>query len=146
MSAMLDEEATPIVYLAQDDVLDLHTFVIERYGGLLGIKSQDRLQMVLHAPRQILFGAELYPDLCSKAAVLTFMLVKHHPFNSANEATAFVSLLRFLALNGASLRPEVGPDEIGWVFHALSHGDMDREELERWLRENVECCHDAGAD
>lgn len=134
---MFDEEATNIVYLSMDDVLDLHTLVIERYGGLLGIKSQDRLQMALQAPRQILFETELYPDLCSKAAVFTFLLVKHHPFNSANEATAFACLLRFLAINGACLRPEVGPDEIAWVFRALSHGDMDREELERWLRENV---------
>lgn len=135
---MLDEDATPISYLSPDDLLDLHTFVIERYGGLFGIKSQDRLQMALQTPRQILFGSELYPDLCSKAAVLTFMIVKHHPFNFANEATAFFALLRFLAINGAGLRPEVGPDEIEWVFRALSHGDMDREELERWLRENVE--------
>jgi death-on-curing family protein len=134
---MLDEESAEIVYLTKDDVLDLHTFVVERYGGLFGIKSQDRLQMVLQAPRQHLFGTELYPDLCSKAAVFTFLLVKHHPFNSANEATAFLSLLRFLAINGACLRPEVEPDEIAWVFRALSYGDMDREELERWLRENI---------
>ncbi|WP_028458122.1 type II toxin-antitoxin system death-on-curing family toxin [Chloroflexus sp. Y-396-1] len=134
---MLDEESAEIIYLTKDDVLDLHTFVVERYGGLFGIKSQDRLQMVLQAPRQHLFGTELYPDLCSKAAVFTFLLVKHHPFNSANEATAFLSLLRFLTINRACLRLEVGPDEIAWVFRALSHGDMDREELERWLRENV---------
>lgn len=31
-------------YLTREDLLDLHAFAVERYGGLLGIKSQDRLQ------------------------------------------------------------------------------------------------------
>ncbi len=134
---MLDDNATEFVYLSRDDLLDLHTFVIERYGGLFGIKSQDRLHMVLQAPRQILFGAEVYPDLCSKAAAMTVMIIRHHPFTSANEATALYALLRFLEINGAKLRPEVGTDELVWIFRSLSRGDLDQAEFERWLRENA---------
>jgi death-on-curing protein len=124
-------------YLTKDDLLDLHAFAVERYGGLMGIKSQDRLQSVLNAPRQEMFGAELYPDLCSKAAVLVYMLVKSHPFLGANEATALLALLRFLALNDAALRPEVGAAELAWLFRALNHSDMDKEGLEQWLRDSV---------
>jgi death-on-curing protein len=124
-------------YLTKDDLLDLHAFAVERYGGLLGIKSQDRLQTVLSAPHQELFGAELYPDLCGKAAVLAYLLVKSHPFMSANEATGLLALLRFLELNDAALRPEIGASELAWVFRALTSSDLDRAGLEQWLRDSV---------
>jgi death-on-curing protein len=124
-------------YLTKEELLDLHAFAVERYGGLLGIKSQDRLQTVLGAPRQEMFGSELYPDVCSKAAVLVYLLVKSHPFMGANEATALLAMLRFLELNGAALRPEIGAAELAWVFRALVHSDIDKEGLEQWLRDSV---------
>lgn len=124
-------------YLSRDDLLDLHTFAVERYGGLLGIKSQDRLQAVVAAPRQVMFGAELYPDLGSKGAIMVYMIVKNHPFLGANETTALFALLRLLALNGARLRDDIGPGELAFLFRAINHSDLNRETLEVWLRERI---------
>ena len=124
-------------YLSQDDILDLHAFAVEHYGGLMGIKSYDRLQQVLTAPSQSMFGAELYPDLPSKAAVLVYLIVKHRPFVGGNEATALLVLLRFLAINGLRLRPETSDSEIFFIFRALNHSDLDKDGLERWLRESA---------
>jgi death-on-curing protein len=124
-------------YLTKDDLLDLHAYALERYGGLMGVKSQDRLQQVVRAPHQEMFGAELYPDLCSKAAVIVYLMVKSHPFVGANDAAALMALLRFLTINGHALRPDVGAGEIAWVFRALNHSDMDKEGLEQWLRESL---------
>ena len=124
-------------YLTKEDLLDLHAFAVEQYGGLLGIKSQDRLQNVLNAPRQELFGAELHPDLCSKGAAMVYLIVKSHPFMGANEATALLVLLRLLDLNGAALKPEIGAAELAWIFRALNHSDLDKAGLEQWLRDSV---------
>jgi death-on-curing protein len=124
-------------YLTTDDLLDLHAYAVERYGGLLGIKSQDRLQQALQAPRQVLFGDELYPDVVSKAAVQTYLLVKSHPFNSANEVTALLALLRLLAINGLRFQDQVEPAELVWVMRALHTSDLDRDGLEVWLRTRV---------
>jgi death-on-curing protein len=124
-------------YLTKDDLLDLHAYALERYGGLMGVKSQDRLQQVIRAPHQEMFGAELYPDLCSKAAVMVYLIVKSHPFVGANDAAALMTLLRFLDMNGHALRPDVGAGEIAWVFRALNHSDLDKEGLEKWLRESL---------
>lgn len=129
--------SSPITYLSKEELLDLHAFAVEEFGGLLGIKSQDRLQTVLSAPRQEMFGGELYPDVCSKGAVMVYLLVKSHPFLGANEATALLALLRFLDLNGAALKPEIGASEIAWVFRALSSSSLDKEGLEQWLRDSV---------
>jgi death-on-curing protein len=124
-------------YLTRDDLLDLHAYAVERYGGLLGIKSQDLLQTVLIAPLQAMFGAELHPDLASKAAVMVYMLVKSHPFMGANDATALLALLRFFEINGATLRPEVGAGELTYIFRALNNSDIDKEGLEQWLRDSI---------
>ena len=129
-----------ITYLSRDDLLDLHTIAVERYGGLLGIASQDRLLNVINAPRQEMFGAEVYTDLPSKAAAMVFLLVKSAPFLGANITTALFVLLRFLEINQAQLRDGTDESELFWVFRSLSHGDLDREGLERWLRESVVSC------
>jgi len=104
----------------------------------MGIASQDRLQTALGAPRQTMFGADLYPDVPSKGAALLYMLVKSRPFVGANEGTALLTLLRFLALNGTQLRKDIGSSELFWLIKALNHSDMDKDGLENWLRENSE--------
>ena len=124
-------------YLTKEELLDLHAYIVSRYGGLLGISSQDRLHTALSAPRQQMFGAELYPNLSSKAAAMTYLLVKSRPFVGGNEGTALMALLRFLSLNGAKLRPDIGTGELFWLIRALNHSDMDKEGLEVWLRENT---------
>ena len=123
-------------YLTKDDLLDLHAYVITRYGGRLGIASQDRLISALDAPRQVMFGAELYPDLASKAAALTFLVLKNRPFLGANEATALMALLRFLEINHTGLG-DVSQGELLQVVRAINHADIDRAGLERWLRERL---------
>ena len=124
-------------YLSKEDVLDLHAYVVTRYGGLLGIQSQDRLHTALNAPTQTMFGAELYPDMPSKAAAMTYLLVKSRPFLGGNEGTALMALLRFLAINGVELHPEIGPDELFGLIRSLNHSELDKEGLEDWLRRNV---------
>ena len=123
-------------YLTKDELLDIHAYILNRYGGRMGIASQDRLTNVLDAPRQVMFGVELYPDLPSKAAALTFLILKSHPFVGANEATALLALLRFLHINSAGL-DDASDADLRWVARAVSQSDLDREGLERWLRENL---------
>ena len=120
-------------YLTKDDLLDLHAYVVTRYGGRLGIASQDRLTSVLDAPRQAMFGAELYPDLASKAAALAFLLLKSRPFLGANEATALLALLRFIEINHADLG-DVDQAELLQIVRSVNHSKLDRAGLEQWLR------------
>jgi len=127
----------PMNYLTKDELLDLHAYVVTRYSGRLGIASQDRLTSAIEAPRQVLFETELYPDLPSKAAALAFLLLKNRPFVGANETTALMALLRFLSINGAMLRPDLGDAELLWLIRAVNHSDLDKEGLEIWLRDNI---------
>lgn len=124
-----------MIYLTLDEILDLHTLAVSRYGGRQGIKSQDRLQSALMAPQQVIFGAELYPDLAGKAAVLGFQLLKNRPFVSANEATAMLAILRLLHDNDAVLS---GVAALADQLRLVLASQLDRDGLETWLRENIE--------
>ena len=124
-------------YITKDELLDLHAYVVTRYGGRLGIASQDRLSSAVDAPRQVLFETELYPDLPSKAAALTFLLLKNRPFLGGNEGAALMALLRFLAINDASLRDDIGDADLLWLVRAVNHSDLDKSGVERWMRENI---------
>jgi death-on-curing protein len=124
-------------YLTKDELLDLHAYVVMRYGGRLGIASQDRLTSAVDASRQVLFETELYPDLPSKAAALIFLLIKNRPFLGANESTALLALLRFLDINGASLSEGVSDAELLWLVRAVNYSDLDKAGVERWLRDNI---------
>lgn len=124
-------------YLTRDDILDLHVYAVTRYGGRMGIASDDRLTTILDAPRQILFEAELYPDLPSKAAALMFLMIKSRPFLSANESTALLSMMRFLALNDVALSDDVVDAELIWLVRSISNSDLDRDGVEHWLRQRI---------
>jgi death-on-curing protein len=83
-----------------------------------------------------MFGAELYPDLPSKAAAQTFLLLKSRPFLGANEVTALLALLRLLEINGASLG-DVRDGELVQLVRAINYSNVDREGVEIWLRERI---------
>ncbi|WP_420850670.1 type II toxin-antitoxin system death-on-curing family toxin [Paenibacillus lutrae] len=46
------------------------------------------------------FGKDAYPTIWNKAAALFEPLGQNHPFQNANERTAFTALLIFLRYNG----------------------------------------------
>ena len=124
-------------YITKDELLDLHAYVVTRYGGRLGIASQDRLSSAIDAPRQVLFETELYPDLPSKVAALTFLLLKNRPFLGGNEGAALMALLRFLAINNAALRDDIGDADLLWLVRAVNYSDLDKAGVESWLRDNI---------
>ena len=56
-------------YLSSNEVLLIHDHAIGEFGGSFGLMSPGRLEASIAAPRQTMFGEELYPDLFSKAAI-----------------------------------------------------------------------------
>ncbi|HEY1013622.1 MAG TPA: Fic family protein [Herpetosiphonaceae bacterium] len=120
----------PPRYLSQQDLLDLHGYLVERFGGRLGLASHDRLVNLAAAPGQTMFGQELYDDLPAKAAALAFYLIKNRPFRSANEATALLAVLRFAALNGHGIDD---PQALAAELKALACSERDHDQLAGWL-------------
>jgi death-on-curing protein len=86
--------------LTRDQLLDMHTYIVQRYGGRFGITSNDTLETVIATPHQVLFGAHRYPGAIAQMSALVYALVKRAPFQSHNDTTALLALLWLCHHNG----------------------------------------------
>jgi hypothetical protein len=59
-----------IRYLTLEEVLDLHRLLLERSGGLDGVRDLNGLDSALAQPQMAFGGQDLYPSLAEKAAAL----------------------------------------------------------------------------
>lgn len=74
--------------------------IIDETGGLHGVRDNHALLSLESAPRQKVFGKELYPTIFSKAALYTRDIIMNHPFLDGNKRTGIVTASIFLENNG----------------------------------------------
>lgn len=79
-------------------------------------KESGKLEGILSAVYQSVFGEEVYPSLEEKAANLLYLLVKDHPFNDGCMRIAATLFLTFLQKNGVLKRADGRP--------AISNGTL----------------------
>ncbi|WP_330572329.1 type II toxin-antitoxin system death-on-curing family toxin [Petralouisia muris] len=71
--------------LTKEQILLLHTQLIETTGGSDGIRDMSLLESALESPFQSYGGEELYPSIQAKAARLCYGLVKNHAMIDGNK-------------------------------------------------------------
>ena len=99
------------LFLTLDEVLQLHSYQIQEYGGdpaILNIELLESAQKIA-MPRQTSGGDYLHDDLAAMAAAYLFHIVKDHPFADGNKRTGMHAAIVFLELNGSEI--ELDPDE-----------------------------------
>src|SRR5437870_3483190 len=67
-------------FLSTDEVPEIHTDQIARYGGMAGVRDLGRLQSALAQPQATFGGQFLHADLFEMAAAYLFHMVGNHPF------------------------------------------------------------------
>ena len=87
-------------YLLSEDILQVHSIVIDETGGSHGVRDRHAVASLQELPRQHAFGSELYPTVFLKAAVYIRNIIFSHPFIDGNKRTAMAAGAVFLELNG----------------------------------------------
>jgi death-on-curing protein len=87
-------------FLTLDEVLAIHSHLIERYGGTPGIRDVGLLESALAMPEVRYAGQWLHPSLHEMAAAYCYHLVESHPFLDGNKRVGLAVALVFLSLNG----------------------------------------------
>lgn len=90
-------------FLSVEDVLDIHTDQIERYGGSLGVRDSELLQSAIGVPEAGFGNQYLHADLFEMAAAYLYHIVQNHPFIDGNKRTGAMTAFVFLKLNGLEL-------------------------------------------
>lgn len=119
-------------YLTAGQILLIHSLAIDETGGSHGVRDGHAILSIAHAPRQAVFGRELYPTVFEKAAVYARGIVMHHPFVDGNKRTGMSVAAVFLEQNGYTLIVRRG----GIEAFALSiiNKRLDIPTIAAWLK------------
>lgn len=66
--------------ISKEQIIDIHSMLINQTGGIDGIKDEGFLESALNAPFQTFDGEYIYKTIKAKAAKLGYFLIKNHPF------------------------------------------------------------------
>ena len=117
-----------VLFLSVEEVLAIHERLVERFGGLAGIRDLGLLESALHRPQ-----TGYYADLAAMAAAQFESLLMNHPFVDGNKRVAFFATDVFLRLNGWKF--EVDPDEThSFLIALLEKQQCDFDHLLPWIR------------
>lgn len=120
-----------MIRLTKEQVLSIHSSLIEATGGTDGVRDNGLLESALESPFQTFDGNDLYPALIQKAARLGYALVANHPFIDGNKRIGVHTMLVFLAINGVEI--ECTQTELVEIGMLLANGKMSVEKLTVWL-------------
>lgn len=122
--------------LTLEQLLQLHTLVVQETGGSAGVRDLGRLESVVASQTQFVFGEELYAGLFEKAAAIIRGIIADHPFVDGNKRTAMLSGITFLKINGTTFHGKEGSVENFAVKVATDH--LSIKEIAKWLEEHCE--------
>lgn len=123
-----------MIRLSLEQVLKLHSQLVEISGGSDGIRDESLLESALNAPFQSFAGVEVYPSIQQKAARLCYGLVKNHAFIDGNKRIGAHVMLVFLALNNIEL--DYTQQELSNVILEVASGQRNCENLCAWINKH----------
>ena len=127
-----------MVSLTLEQILQLHALVLVKDGGAGGVRDIGRLEAVVSAQHQVVFGEELYATVFTKAAALMRGIIGDHPFTDGNKRTAMLAGLTLLEVNGYNFTAQRGELEDFAVRIATDHLDIDA--IADWLKRHSRVC------
>jgi len=122
-------------YLTLREILALYHRVIDQSGGSRGIRDLGAVESALAQPQMTFGGADLYPTIAEKAAVLGFSLIMNHPFIDGNKRAGHAAMEVFMMLNGYEIEASVEEQER--VILQVASGEIGREAFTHWLRAHI---------
>ena len=120
-----------MIWISAEDVILIHSRVIQGSGGLDGLRDSAGLEAAIAAPMQTFDGQELYPSDIEKIARLGFGLASNHAFVDGNKRIGAMVTQLLLKWNGYDLALRSG--ELAELFIAIANGAAKEKNLLDWL-------------
>ena len=89
-----------MIKLTVDDIMLLHEKIIDKTGGIRGIRDIGLLEMAVNSLFSSFGGEDLYKTVEEKGQQLCNSLIRNHPFLDGNKRIGILAMLVFLDLNG----------------------------------------------
>jgi death-on-curing protein len=118
-----------------DHVVEIHSILISKYGGLDGIRDKKLLDSAINRPFATFDGIELYDSIEEKAAAIVQSILTNHPFFDGNKRTGYVLMRLFLRLNGKDIIAAEN-EKYDFVI-SIAQGKMNIDQITKWIIEKV---------
>jgi len=124
-----------MIWVTADDVLILHSRVIQKSGGLDGLRDRAGLEAAIAAPMQSFGGVDLFPTEVEKIARLGFGLASNHAFLDGNKRIGALMVQLLLKWNGYTLELQSG--ELADMFIGIADGTNSERDLLKWIKTHL---------
>lgn len=118
-----------------EDVLNIHEFLINKFGGTHGIRDERLLQSALSRPFQTFDQADLYKSHVEKAAALIESVVTNHPFIDGNKRTGYVLMRLYLMENNLDISADQ-KEKYEFVI-SIASGNSSFDQITEWIHNHI---------
>ena len=125
-----------MIWITADDVIQIHSRVIQRSGGMDGLRDRASLEAAISAPMQSFGGQDLYPTPVEKIARLGYGLASNHAFVDGNKRIGAMMTQLLLKWNGFQMSLRSG--ELADMFIAIADGSAEESDLLVWIQGHLD--------
>ena len=118
-------------YIRVEDVLAIHSDLIDRFGGSRGIRDAGLLESALFRPQ-----TGHYASLIDEASARWESLSQNHPFVDGNKRTAFAATYVFLLINGLRI-VATDREAQAFILDLYESDQLEFHRLQAWLIQNT---------
>ncbi len=123
--------SSSVQFLSRDELLGIHTTLIEQFGGPSGIRDMGLLESALFRPQ-----TGYYNDLAEMGAALFESLILNHPFIDSNKRIAFFGTDVFFRLNGYKMEV-VAFEAHSFLIGLLDNRECNYDNLLPWIKRSI---------
>ena len=123
-----------MIFFEYEQVVKIHRSLIEKTGGMDGIRDAQLLDSALKTPFQTFGGNNLYPDILDKASQLCYSLIENHPFIDGNKRIGVHLMLLFLKLN--NIEVNYSQQELVDFGLDIASWKMSKNDIKGWIIEH----------
>ena len=124
-----------MIWVTADDVILIHSRIIQTTGGIEGLRDRAGLEAAIASPLQSFGGEDLFPSDIEKIARIGFGLASNHAFLDGNKRIGAMMTQLLLEWNGYQLRLKQG--ELADMFIAIADGTSNEQDLLNWIQEHT---------
>ena len=112
-------------------VITIHELLIEKYGGIHGIRDIKSLESAIARPFMTFEKEDLYPTPILQATALIESLISNHPFLDGNKRIGYVMMRLFLMQNNIDLKATQS-EKYDFVIKIAS-GQVNFDQIKTWI-------------
>ncbi len=122
-----------MIFLALEEVIQIHDELVAEYGGLPGIRDMGLLVSAIEMPKATMFEECLHASIFDKASAYLFHIVCNHAFLDGNKRTGAAAALIFLVQNDCDITFDM--QDFEEIVCGVAAGKTSKQEISKFLQQ-----------